>query len=87
MDFPILSAIILLPTIGALFIVFTKSNNSKYQSYKYVALFVSFANFILSLYLWYLFDNSTYEFQFVENREWIREFINYNCTLGFFCFP
>ena len=76
-NFPILSALILLPTIGALFIFFVKENNSKYQSYKYVALFISLANFLLSLYLWYIFDNSASEFQFVENREWIRGFINY----------
>ncbi len=76
-NFPILSSLILLPTIGALFIFFVKANNSKYQSYKYVALFISFANFLLSLYLWFIFDNSVSEFQFVENREWIRGLINY----------
>ena len=77
MNFPILSSLILLPTIGALFIFFSKTNKTKYQSSKYVALFVSFANFLLSLYLWFLFDTTTYEFQFVENQEWIRGFINY----------
>ncbi len=77
MNFPILSSLILLPTIGALFIFFSKTNKTKYQSSKYVALFVSFANFLLSLYLWFLFDATTYEFQFVENHEWIRGFINY----------
>ena len=39
--------------------MFTRSNNNKYQNSKYVALFVSFANFIISLYLWYIFDAST----------------------------
>ena len=77
MNFPILSSLILLPTIGALFIFFSKTNKTKYQSSKYVALFVSFTNFLLSLYLWFLFDTTTYEFQFVENQEWIRGFINY----------
>ncbi len=76
-NFPILSSLILLPLIGVLFILFTRSNNNKYQSSKYVALFVSFANFIISLYLWYIFDASTYEFQFVEERKWIDGFINY----------
>ena len=77
MNFPILSSLILLPTVGALFIFFSKSNSEKHQGIKYVSLFVSFANFLLSLYLWYLFDSTTYEFQFVENREWITNFINY----------
>ena len=77
MDFPIISSLIILPTIGALFILFTKSSNSKYQSSKYVALFISLANFILSVYLWLIFDKSSINFQFVENREWLSGFINY----------
>ena len=77
MDFPIISSLIILPTIGALFILFTKSSNSKYQSSKYVALFISLANFILSIYLWLIFDKSSINFQFVENREWLSGFINY----------
>ncbi len=77
MNIPILSSLILLPTVGAFFIFFVKSNNKKYQSSKYVALFISLANFLLSLYLWFIFDNSVSEFQFVENRKWIAGFVNY----------
>ena len=75
MDFPILSSLILLPVLGAIFIFFSKSNNN--LTIKYLALFVSFANFILALYLWYLFDTTTSEFQFLEERSWIKGFINY----------
>ena len=77
MNFPILSSLILLPTIGALFIFFVRSSNSQYQSSKYVALFITLANFFLSLYLWIVFDNSIVDFQFVEEREWISGFVNY----------
>ena len=77
MDIPILSSLILLPTIGAIFIFFSKSNVEKYNSSKYIALFISTANFILSLYLWFIFDNSISEFQFVENRKWIAGLVNY----------
>ena len=77
MNFPILSSLILLPTIGALFIFFVRSSNSQYQSSKYVALFISLANFFLSLYLWIVFDKSIVDFQFVEEREWISGFVNY----------
>ena len=77
MDFPILSSLILLPILGALFIFFSKSKSNTHQTSKYLALFVSFANFILSLYLWYLFDSSTSEFQFLEERSWIKGFVNY----------
>ena len=77
MDIPILSLLICLPTIGALFILFTSSNSKKYNSYKYISIFISIVNFILSVYLWYQFDKSNPTFQFVENRDWIYGFINY----------
>ena len=78
MNFPILSSLILLPSIGALFILLSKSKDqSNYQSSKYVALFVSFANFFISIYLWYIFDPNITDFQFVESRSWISGFINY----------
>ena len=76
-NFPILSSIILLPSIGAFFIFFVKDAKNKYQSNKYVALFISLANFLLSLYLWYIFDKTTIDFQFVESRQWIPGLINY----------
>ena len=78
MTFPILSSLILLPLIGGLFILLSRSSDkSNYQSSKYVALFVSFTNFFVSIYLWYIFDPSTSDFQFVENRLWLEGFINY----------
>jgi len=77
MDFPILSSLILLPLLGAIFIFFSQSKSNTHLTSKYLALFVSFANFILSLYLWYLFDPSTAEFQFLEEQSWIKGFVNY----------
>ena len=77
MDFPILSSLILLPSIGAVFIFFSKSKDKKNISSKYISLFVSFVNLILSIYLWFSFDNTTYDFQFVEERKWLIGFVNY----------
>jgi len=77
MNFPILSFLILLPTVGAIFIFFTKNNKENNITIKYVALFTSLVNFFLSIYLWIIFDQSTSNFQFVENRIWIEDFINY----------
>ncbi len=78
MNFPIISSLILLPTIGALFILLSRSTSeSKYQSYKYVALFVSMTNFFISIYLWFIFDPNITNFQFIENRLWLHDFINY----------
>ena len=77
MNFPILSSLILLPSIGALFLFFTKSMEEKNITVKYVALFTSLVNFFLSIYLWILFDHTTSEFQFVEDRIWIEDLITY----------
>jgi NADH-quinone oxidoreductase subunit M len=75
MHFPILSSLILLPTIGGLFLLLFKDKNS--NTAKHVALFTSFVNFLISIYLWFLFDPSISNFQFVEDREWLKGFINY----------
>ena len=77
MNFPIISALILLPTIGSIFLLFSKINNENNLTIKYVALFTSTVNFLLSIYLWYLFDPSTSEFQFIEDRTWLVGFVNY----------
>jgi NADH-quinone oxidoreductase subunit M len=75
MNFPILSSLIILPTVGALFLLFLKDKNS--NTSKYVALFTSFVNFLISIYLWYLFDPYISNFQFVEERKWLENFVNY----------
>jgi len=75
-NFPILSSLILIPTIGSIFLLFIKSTE-KNNSIKYVALFTSLINFFLSLYLWKLFDNTLSDFQFLETRIWIKNFVNY----------
>jgi len=78
MDFPILSSLILLPAIGAFFLFFSSDKNIKnFNTVKYVALFTSFVNLLISIYLWYLFDPSISSFQFVEDKEWIKGFVNY----------
>ena len=72
-NFPILSSLILLPTIGAVFLLFSKEkNNENSIAVKYVALFASTVNFFISIYLWFLFDITISDFQFVENREWLK---------------
>ena len=81
MNFPIISSLILLPSIGALFLFFTRSERDNQKTIKYVALFTSLVNFFLSIYLWILFDQSTSEFQFVEDRTWIKDIVNYNVML------
>jgi len=78
MNFPILSAIIFIPLVGALFILVTQGTSKNVEkNSKYVALFTSLANFILSIFLWFLFDKTSSGFQFVEEKNWIDGFINF----------
>ncbi len=77
MNFPIISALILLPTIGSIFLFFSKDSSENKLTTKYVALFTSIVNFLLSIYLWFLFDSTISDFQFVEDRKWIVGFVNY----------
>ena len=78
MNFPILSAIIFIPLIGALFIFIIRGSQKNIEkNSKYVAIFSSLTNFLLSLFLWYSFDSSTSNFQFVEEKYWMGGFINF----------
>ena len=78
MNFPILSAIILVPFIGSLFIFATRGDQKDIErNSKYIAIFSSITNFFISLFLWYSFDPSTADFQFIENKIWIEGFINF----------
>jgi len=78
MNFPILSAIIFIPLIGALFILVIKGEQKIVEkNSKYVAIFSSLTNFFLSIFLWYSFDTSTSDFLFVEEKYWMEGFINF----------
>jgi len=78
MNFPILSAIIFIPLIGAIFVLITKgSSNNVEKNSKNVAIFTSLANFFLSLFLWYSFDTQSPNFQFIEEKNWINGLINF----------
>jgi NADH-quinone oxidoreductase subunit M len=78
MNFPILSAIIFIPLIGAFFIFVTKGIQKNVEkNSKYVAIFSSLTNFLLSIFLWYSFDTTTADFQFVEKKKWMEGFINF----------
>ena len=76
MNFPILSTLIFLPLISSIFILLSRdkvSNNSPI----YISLFSSIATFLLSIFLWYSLDVNTSDFQFVEEKSWINNFIKF----------
>ncbi len=74
--FPILSLVTFLPLAGALFILTIRDVDQAIvaRNARYVALWASSINFLLSLYLWFNFDGSTSAFQFVEKAEWMPVF-------------
>ena len=78
MNFPILSSITFIPLIGAFFVFLTKEEkNENNNGAIYVSIFTSFANFFLALFLWYSFDKTIYDFQFIEEFFWISGFIKF----------
>ncbi len=74
-SFPILSLLILIPLAGAGFILLIRGEAEVVQrNARNVAMLTSVTAFLLSLYLWFGFDTTTADFQFVERREWMPAF-------------
>ena len=71
-DWPILSLIIFLPTVGALFVFLVRGDaRIVARNARMTALWTSLITFVLSLGIWIDFDTSTAAFQFVERADWI----------------
>jgi NADH-quinone oxidoreductase subunit M len=76
MNFPILSTLIFLPLVSSFFIFLSKDNKNN-NSAVYISLFSSFATFLLSLFIWYSLDSTSSDFQFLEEKNWINNFIKF----------
>ncbi len=75
MSIPILFLLWFLPLVGALFIFTIRGEKEIVaRNARWVALWTSLVVFVLSLGLWFIFDPSTHEFQFVEQAEWMSVF-------------
>jgi len=78
-DWPILTTITFLPLVGALFIMLIPMDSEvAKRNVRNLALFATVFTFLLSLYIWVNFDNSTAGFQFVEKHAWIKGFMEYH---------
>ncbi len=74
-ELPIISLTIFLPLVGALLIAFIRGEDAIVaRNARNVALWTSLITFVLSLLLWFGFDKTTAEFQFVQRVEWIPDF-------------
>ena len=76
MNFPILSTLIFLPLVSSFFIFLSKDIKDN-NSAVYISLFSSLATFLLSLFVWYSLDPTSSDFQFLEEKNWINNFIKF----------
>ncbi len=70
--FPLLSIIVFLPLVGALVILLL--NKKRVEQIKVVALGTSLVVFVLSLPLFFNFDSSTHQLQWMEKKPWIPQY-------------
>ncbi|MBW2120338.1 MAG: hypothetical protein JRH07_00630, partial [Deltaproteobacteria bacterium] len=66
--FPILTVVTFFPIVGAVILLFIDKEN--HPALRTVALMFSLGEFILSLPLFFLFENSTHQMQFQEVLPW-----------------
>ncbi|MEN2494588.1 MAG: NADH-quinone oxidoreductase subunit M [Hyphomicrobiaceae bacterium hypho_1] len=72
---PVLSLITFMPLVGIPFIMALADDDCGRRNARWIALFVTIFTFVLSvIFVWYPFDISTYEFQFVEEYSWFGPF-------------
>jgi NADH-quinone oxidoreductase subunit M len=75
MDFPILSALITVPTVGALMLMLLGDDAKRARM---IALAASLITFVLSLVLWSQFDMSNGGFQFIEKADLFGQAFSYH---------
>ncbi len=76
--FGILTGLLVLPLVGAGFILMLRGNDqATLQNVRWAALITTIVTFILSLYAWGLFDQGNAGFQLVEQKKWIGGGISY----------
>ena len=79
LDWPILSTVTFLPLVGVALILLTSAKSeSAARNARWVTLWTTLFTFVISLFIWINFDNSTADFQFVEKAEWLGGNINYH---------
>jgi len=78
-ELPMLTVITFLPLVGALFIFAIRGDDEiAVRNARWVALWTTGINFVLSLALWWNFDTTSAEFQFVEKSQWLGGAITYH---------
>jgi len=73
----LLTTIVFLPLVGALLVLLAGGRGDNHEReglVRNVALGVSLVSFASTLYLWWVFNPTSPDFQFVENRPWLPQF-------------
>ena len=73
-DLPLLSMVVWIPIIGGLLVLLVGSGKNGGLEAKVIALLVALLTLLVSLPLWFGFDTSTAQMQFVERHSWISSF-------------
>ena len=74
LELPLLTFTIFLPLIGSLIILLIKETDDSFFNIKWAALLTSLGTFLLSCVIWFLFDNSNSNYQFIEKYYWFKDF-------------
>jgi len=88
LGFGILSGLLVLPLVGAAFILTLRGDSEAARSNaRWAALATTLATFILSLIAWGRFDTATANFQLVESHAWLTETIRFKLGADGFSMP
>ena len=86
--FGILSGLIVLPLIGAAFILILRGDDeATLNNARWAALITTVVTFLLACYAWAHFDASSSAFQFVEQRGWFGQGLVYKLGVDGMSFP
>jgi NADH-quinone oxidoreductase subunit M len=88
LGFGILSGLLILPLVGAAFILTLRGDGEAVRSNaRWAALAATVVTFALSLVAWSRFDSATSTFQFVESHAWLTESIRFKLGVDGFSMP
>lgn len=75
----LLSLMMIMPILGAAILLIIRHSDPDIEkrNIRQVSLLITLITFVMSLVLWFGFDNGTAEFQFVEQHAWIGDDISY----------
>ena len=88
LGFGILSGLLVLPLVGAAFILTLRGEGEAvHANARWAALAATVATFLLSLVAWARFDTGTPSFQLVESHAWLAETIRFKLGVDGFSMP